>query len=139
MGTSKVVKTNCEICNKRCGIAVHVEDGRVIKIEGMQNHPVNRGALCIRASAAKELLYHPDRLKYPLRRIGKKGEGKFERITWDEALDTVTKKLLMYREKYGPQSILFYRGFTHGYISLFVNRLANAFGSPNFICQSNIC
>lgn len=139
IGTLKVVKTNCEICPKCCGIAIHVEDGKVIKIEGMRNHPANRGALCVRSSAAKELLYHPARLKYPLRRIGKKGAGKFERITWDEALSTVAKKLLMYREKYGPQSVLFYRGLTFGYISLFVNRLANAFGSPNFICESNIC
>lgn len=123
----------------RCGIEVHTEDGKAMKIEGMRRHPVNKGRLCIRALAAIELLYHPDRFKYPMKRIGEKGKGELERITWNEALDTVSGKLLDYREKYGPQSVVFYRGYVLGYTSAFVNRLANAFGSPNFICESNVC
>ena len=66
----KIVKTNCELCPKYCGIIVYIEDDRVVKIEGMRNHPVNKGALCTRAAAIRELLYHPDRLKYPLKRVG---------------------------------------------------------------------
>ena len=137
--TDRVVKTVCEICQEKCGIVVHTKNSKVVKVEGMRKHPVNKGRLCIRASAAIELLYHPDRLKYPMKRIGEKGKGELARITWDEALNTVSGKLLDNRERYGPQSVVFYRGYVHGYTATFVNRLANAFGSPNFICESNVC
>lgn len=135
----RITNKVCEICDNYCGIQVHSRDGIIDRIVGMQNHPENEGHLCIKSSAARELLNHPKRLKHPLKRVGKKGKGKFVEISWNEALDTISQRLLGYKKEHGPQSVVFYRGATIGYTSTFVQRLANAFGSSNFLCESSVC
>jgi anaerobic selenocysteine-containing dehydrogenase len=79
--TEKIVKTVCSICYGGCGVLAHVKDGKVVRIEGDSDHPNNKGELCPKGLAGIELLYHPDRLNYPLKRAGARGEGKWERIT----------------------------------------------------------
>ncbi|MFC2047556.1 molybdopterin-dependent oxidoreductase [Chloroflexota bacterium] len=102
---AKVVKSICNACHCTCGVMVHVKDGRVIKIEGDPEHPESEGANCVKGLAYIQYIYHPDRLKYPMKRVGERGEGKWERISWDEALDTIASKIKQAKEEYGPESI----------------------------------
>ena len=101
----KVVRTVCHGCHSLCGVLVTVKDGRAVKIEGDPEHPFSQGMMCPKGFAYTQLVYHPDRLKYPLKRVGERGEGKWQRLSWDEALDTIADKFTEIREKYGPLSI----------------------------------
>jgi len=103
----KIVKSVCMPCHSNCGVLVHVKDGKVVKLEGDPDHPENEGMMCARGLAFTQLLYHPDRIKYPMKRVGGKGEGKWQRISWDEALDTIASKIKQAKEKFGPESIAF--------------------------------
>ena len=79
-------------CHGGCGILVHVKDEKVIKVEGDPDHPWNQGRLCSRCLSMTQYMYHKDRLKKPLKRVGERGEGKFEEISWDEAFDLIENK-----------------------------------------------
>jgi len=120
-----------------CGIYAIVRDGRFVGVEGMKASPLNRGKICPKAHAAPQWVYSPQRLKYPLRRIGAKGEGKFERISWDEALETIADKLKEQKAKYGPESLAILCSARRTYSS-YLNRFLNAHGSPNY-GHSGIC
>jgi len=106
----KVVRSTCELCLAGCGILVHMKDGKPVKVEGDPDNPINEGALCAKGLASLEYLYHPDRLKHPLKRVGERGEGKWQQITWDEALDTIAADLTKAKEQYGAESVAFIRG-----------------------------
>src|SRR4030043_1801259 len=103
----KKIPSFCSLCGPTmgCGIYCYVKDGRLVRVEGMKESPVNEGKLCAKAFASAQWLYSPQRLKYPLKRAGEKGEGKFERIDWDEAIDIISGKLLEQKEMYGPESL----------------------------------
>jgi anaerobic selenocysteine-containing dehydrogenase len=103
----KMIPTFCSLCGPMmgCGLNCYVKDGRLVRVEGMKESPRNKGKLCPRAFASMQWLYSPQRLKYPLKRTGKKGEGKFEKIGWDEALDIIASKLLEQKKKYGPEKL----------------------------------
>ncbi len=122
------IATNCEMCFWRCGILAEVANGKVVRITGNPDHPLTQGRLCARGNAGTELLYDPDRLKYPLLRSGKRGEGKFERVSWDKALDFFAKRLTDLKTQYGPESVAL---FPHGVSSAFFGTLMKAYGSPN--------
>lgn len=83
---TKVVKSICMSCHCGCGVVVHVKDGHVVKIEGDPDLPENEGSICVRGLAFTQLLYHPDLLRYPIKRVGERGEGKWQWISWDEVL-----------------------------------------------------
>lgn len=100
---SRVVRTVCQSCHCECGVLVEVRNNKVTKITG-DSHPMNEGLICPKGIAAVDLLYHPDRLMYPLKRSGGRGEGKWQRISWDEALDTISFKFQEIAEKYGALS-----------------------------------
>ena len=89
----------CQLCSTICGITGYVKDGRLLKIEGNPNDPNSRGKLCARGHAGLNHLYHPERLLYPLKRVGARGEGKWKRISWDEALDEIAEKLKGIRDR----------------------------------------
>jgi len=95
-------------CPDQCGLLIHKQDGKIVKIEGDPNHPVTKGNICNKVRNMTERIYDPKRLKYPMKRTGAKGEGKFERISWDEAIDTITAKWKELIETEGPESILPY-------------------------------
>jgi anaerobic selenocysteine-containing dehydrogenase len=95
-------------CPDCCSLLVTVEDGRGTRLRGDSQHPVTRGFLCGKVAQYLEREYHPDRLLYPQRRIGAKGEGRFERISWDEALDTIAGRLQATAAGFGPEAILPY-------------------------------
>ena len=133
--------TFCHVCPGHCAVKATVEDGRVVDIvpdreSGLPNElcPVKKGRLSI-----PEVLSHPDRLKYPLKRVGERGEGKWERISWDEALDTIAEKLIECKEQYGPESVAWGLGEPKGLEFAFAQRFATAFGTPNVITPGWCC
>src|SRR4030067_3304434 len=81
-----IVRSACRGCHGVCQVLVHLEGGRVVKVTGDPESPTNRGYLCPQGSAAPELLYHPDRLTHPLRRVGERGENRWKQVSWEEAL-----------------------------------------------------
>ena len=95
-------------CPDACSVLVHVENGRATKLRGNPAHPVTRGFLCGKVAQYLDREYSPDRLLYPQKRIGAKGEGKFTRISWDEALDTIAERLSKIAKNHGSESILPY-------------------------------
>jgi anaerobic selenocysteine-containing dehydrogenase len=95
-------------CPDTCAVLVTVEDGRGVKLRGDPDHPVTRGFLCGKVAQYLEREYSPGRLLYPQRRVGAKGEGRFERVTWDEALDTIAARLKAVAREFGPEAILPY-------------------------------
>lgn len=120
-------------CHNGCSVLYYTKDGKVEKIEGDPLSPYNQGRLCMRCLDVVETFYHPDRLKYPLRRVGERGENKWERITWDEAYDDIVEHVKAIWEEYGPESIVSMQG-TGRNICWQTPYLSYAgFGSPNFV------
>ncbi|TFW26248.1 molybdopterin oxidoreductase family protein [Massilia arenosa] len=106
--TTTTVRATCpHDCPDTCALLVTVENGVATEVKGDPDHPTTAGVLCTKVSRYTERTYHQDRLLYPLRRVGKKGEGKFERISWDEALDTIADRLKSIVRR-APQAILPY-------------------------------
>jgi len=120
-------------CHGGCGQKLYVQDGKMIRIEGDENHPWSQGRSCPRVLAMTQYMYHPDRITTPLKRIGERGEGKFAPISWDEAFDICTKKLKDIRQDYGAESVIFCQG-TGRDAGGPVSFLAYSYGSPNW-CQ----
>ncbi len=126
-------------CHQYCALKVLVEDGKIHKVESA-DYPGNPAArcICVRGLSSAQVVYHPDRLKYPLKRIGERGEGKWKRISWDEALDTIANKLMELKKKYGPESLKVQPGGSSnvGLIGMSVgSRFANVWGAGGaFTC-----
>lgn len=133
-----IIRTICQECGNKCGMFVHVENGRAVRVEPA---PDTRGAsvrFCDRANAGVERLYSPYRLQYPLKRVGAKGEGKWERISWDEALSTIAGRFEAARAKGAPEAVCLVKG-EYGRLADYVSRLGNAFGTPNVASIDNTC
>ena len=135
----KLIQTFCAMCGPSmgCGLNCYVKGGKLIRVEGMKEAPNSQGKLCSRAFASMQWLYSPQRLKYPLKRVGEKGEGKFERISWDEALDIIVARLKEQKTKYGPESLAILSPQRRNY-SEYLHRFLIAHGSPNY-GHSGIC
>ncbi len=135
-----IKKTICTICDPltQCGLNLYMKDNRIIKVEGSKENPKNEGTLCAKGAATRQYVYHQDRLKTPLKRIGPKGSNEFTSISWDEALDTIAEKLNDYKDQFGPESVAFYCGYTK-WLRPFLHRLAYSFGSPNYLTESSTC
>ncbi|MCX8205354.1 MAG: molybdopterin-dependent oxidoreductase [Candidatus Nezhaarchaeota archaeon] len=134
----QVVKTDCALCYNSCGINVYVEGGRVVKVEGMPEHPLNRGVLCPRGEALIDYVYSPDRLKYPMKREG----DTWRRISWDEALTVIASRLKEVREKYGAHAFAIYAGSVgveNIEMNAFAHRFKGAYGTPNFFSVESLC
>ncbi len=133
------IPTICAMCGPaaNCGVYAFTKNGRFIKVAGMKESPVNKGGVCPKGQAAPQWVYSPERLKYPLRRVGKKGEGKFQRITWDDAIGIIAEKLKEQKQKYGPESLGTLSPASRTY-SEYVYRFLIAHGSPNY-GHSGIC
>ena len=137
---TEIKPTICSICNpnSHCGIDAHVKDGVVVKVEGSKDNPQNAGALCAKGAASCQYIYHRDRIMTPLRRIGERGSGEFEPISWDQAIATITERLLSLKRESGPESVVFYAGYPK-WMRPFLKRLAHSFGSPNYASESSTC
>lgn len=136
----EIKKSICTICDPTglCGVDLYVKDGQIMKVEGTKESLNNNGTLCSKGAALRQYVYNKDRLKTPLKRVGEKGSGKFVPITWDEALDTVATKFREAKEAVGPETVVFYSGYSK-WFRPFLQRMAYIFGSPNFLTESSTC
>jgi len=138
----KIVNTGCcHDCGGRCTLKAHVKDGKIIRFE-TDNGEEPQLRACVRGRAYRQKVYSPDRLKYPMRRTGERGEGKFEKISWEEALEIIAKKMKEIKEKFGNSSILFVpgagnQGMLHGVtpVGLMLNQFGGytrMWGAPSY-------
>ena len=134
--SDEIRKTTCYMCACRYGIDVHLKDGKVKYIEGNKDHPVNRGVLCAKGSAGIMQHYSPARLKSPMKRVGERGEGKFEDISWDEAFDIAAGWLKPIRET-APEKLAFFTGRDQS--QSMTSWWAQQFGTPNYAAHGGFC
>lgn len=134
------IKTHCSrMDHGGCGIILGVKGNRIISIKADPDGLLNKGHVCVKGMNAAGLIDHPARLKYPVKRIGDRGEGKWQRISWDEALDTICDNLRLIREQDGARAMAFCQGMPKGMEHFALIRLANIFGSPNVVGNQDIC
>lgn len=138
MAQIRTVRTVCRECNENCGILVYVKDDKAIKAESAPGLTPSRYDTCDRGKTGLERLNHPKRLKYPLKRTGERGAGKWERISWNEAIDEITQKFQDARQRCGAESVALVKGFYDRHAD-FVSRLGNTFGTPNVTSIDNTC
>jgi thiosulfate reductase/polysulfide reductase chain A len=129
--TTTILKSVCRSCHGGCGVLLHVQDDRLIKIEGDRDSPLNHGRLCPIGTVTLDLVYHPNRLKFPLRRAGARGSGQWQRISWDQALDEISERLLAIRSEFGAEAIALGTGTGRHHIR-WVSRFGHALGTPNW-------
>ena len=142
--STKTVRGFCALCTAHCATTATVVDGNVVRLEADHDHP-NGGVFCLKGKAAPELVYHPDRLNYPLKRTRPKSdpEAGWQRISWEQALDEIAHRLLSIREQFGPRSVALAKG-TGGGTSVsdaerWLGRFLNSFGSPNWVSTTHVC
>ncbi|MBD0416413.1 molybdopterin oxidoreductase family protein [Oryzicola mucosus] len=132
----EVRKTTCYMCACRCGIDVHLKDGKIRYIEGNRDHPVNRGVLCAKGSAGIMQHYSPARLRAPLLRTGPRGSGEFKEISWDEALKLAVEWLDPVRQA-DPKKLAFFTGRDQS--QSLTGFWAQQFGTPNYAAHGGFC
>jgi len=131
VGKVTYVNSVCTLCPGGCGISVRKSGDRAIKIEGRDDHPINKGGICMLGLSGLQLLYGPTRIQTPLKRVGKRGENKFKPISWNEALDIVQKTLQPLREKKKTNELAGIFGTNQGTVFDLFSRFFQTFGSPN--------
>ena len=134
--SDEVKQTTCYMCACRCGINVHLKDGKVAYIEGNKDHPVNQGVLCAKGSAGIMQVNAPSRLDSPMIRVGPRGSGEFKRISWDEALNVAVEWLKPLRKK-APEKLAFFTGRDQS--QSFTSYFAQMFGTPNYAAHGGFC
>ena len=132
--------TFCDMCapGPHCGVCAWVKEGRLLHVEGDPTHPVSRGKLCTKGLAGRAYVYRKDRIMTPLRRVGERGSGVFEPLSWDEALEEIAAGLSGIRDEYGASSVAFFSGYQKWYRPM-LQRLAYSFGSVNYGTESSTC
>lgn len=127
----RLVHTSCRACISNCGVIAHVRNGRVVRLEGDPADPMSQGRLCPKGLSGIQALYHPNRNKYPMRRVGERGGNQWERISWDEAIDTIADALMDMYEKTGPEGLLLSTGGGGNPQFFSPPRFRNFFGGGN--------
>ena len=133
----EIQQTLCRMCDDRCGIDVHLEDGRIVDILGNKDHLWNRGRLCVKARAAVDMVYHPDRILAPLKRT----DDGWQEIPLEQALDEIAARLAAIREQHGARSISVWKGEAIGFGQQenIARRFVHALGSPNYLSNDSMC
>jgi len=133
----EIQQTLCRMCDDRCGIDVHLEDGRIVDILGNKDHLWNRGRLCVKARAAVDMVYHPDRILTPLKRTA---DG-WQQIPLEQALDEIAARLAAIKQQYGARSIGVWKGEAIGFGQQenIARRFVHALGSPNYLSNDSLC
>ncbi|MFC1979998.1 molybdopterin-dependent oxidoreductase [Chloroflexota bacterium] len=131
----KVVKTVCNMCITRCGINVNIDNGKIVNVTGMEEHPLH--TLCLKAQAIPELAHSSERLKDPLRKVN----GEFKEISWDEAFDFIANKLKDVKDKHGPQAVNIHVGnaFIATTTEKIIRRFSDLYGTPNYTTGGSYC
>ena len=141
--TIQQLHSYCAMCISRCGVVATVEDGRLTKVNADPAHP--NGCICVKGTAAPEIVYSPDRLRSPMKRTRVKGDSDpgWATISWDEAMELTASRLLDVKARFGPEAVVFGMGTSSGSsisdAARWLERLANAFGSPNLMAPLYIC
>lgn len=131
-GSIKKIHTACRACISNCGVIATVKDGRVINLEGDPEDPMSKGHMCAKGLTGLQALYNPNRNKYPMIRVGERGENKWKRLSWDEALTIIAKKLIEAKRDYGAESVLCSTGGGGNPEFWSIARFCNIFGTPNW-------
>lgn len=131
------VFTSCGMCVNKCGVIARVRKGVIEKLDPNPHFLKSRGMLCARGNAGLDTVYSPDRIKYPMIRSGERGDGKFRRASWEEALDLVAANLKQLAEKYTRAGTVFVS--TEGYQEHFFTTFAECYGSPNTLRHPTLC
>ncbi|RTZ97772.1 MAG: molybdopterin oxidoreductase [Deltaproteobacteria bacterium] len=131
-GEIRYETSTCTLCPGGCGIAVRMIGERPVKIEGRKDHPVNQGGVCLRGAAGLQYLYGPSRVRTPLKRVGKRGQGQWARISWEAALSELAGKLKALRNDGHPEGLACITGKDRGTVAALLKRFMTAFGTPNY-------
>jgi len=123
----------CLQCPSGCGLQIRLVNQWPVKLEGIKDYPINKGRLCPKGQAGLQVLYDPDRIRHPLKRKGGRGEGNWEKISWEEGLDLVVKRLKALRQKGRPESLMAWGGRYRGHMADLMARFLESYGSPNNI------
>lgn len=140
---SDSVRGYCALCTAHCATVATTEGGKVVAVDADHDHP-NGGVLCVKGKASPELVYHPDRLDFPLKRTTPKSAAPgWQRVSWNEALDDIAQRLLHIRERCGARAVALAKG-TRGGTSVsdaerWLARFLNSFGSPNWVSTTHVC
>ncbi|MGD8833681.1 MAG: molybdopterin-dependent oxidoreductase [Desulfobacteraceae bacterium] len=137
-GEGTYAKSTCTLCPGGCGISVRRIDDRAIKIEGAEDHPLNDGGVCMLGLSGLQLLYGPNRIQAPLKRVGDRGQGRWQTISWEQAIGEVAHKLSEIRDRGTPQSVACIAPNDKGTVAQLLHRLLAAYGSPNFFRMPSI-
>ncbi len=141
-GQVEVKRVICKGCHGQCRLAVYVRNNRLEKVEEDKDYPLEMFRIasrpCLRRMAAAEIVYHPDRVNYPLKRAGERGEGKWQQISWEQALDEIAAKLKEIKASYGAEAVAT-AGGTWRTATEYRLRFFNLFGSPNHWTQGHVC
>ncbi|GAA3119525.1 molybdopterin-dependent oxidoreductase [Planomonospora alba] len=136
-GTVHKIPSMCQMCTTACGIIANVRDGRLLTIEGNPADPNSRGSICAKGVAGPSILYDPSRLLHPLKRAGRRGEGRWRRISWEEAYTEIADRLRDIRRSGRPEEFAFQQGRNRS--SDIVSRFLNAFGTPSAFNHRALC
>jgi anaerobic selenocysteine-containing dehydrogenase len=136
--SSRIVKSSCRGCHGVCQVLVHLDGDKIVRVSGDPDSPTSRGFICPKGIAAPDMLYHPDRLKFPLRRMGPRGANEWERISWDAAISEMADRFDTIRRESGSEYLAVAQGTGRPYTE-FTIRFANALGTPNFVNPGHLC
>lgn len=136
-GEEQWVTSTCGQCPAGCGIRVRVYEGRAVKIEGNPRHPINQGGIGPKGQAGLQLLYHPDRIRGPLRRVGPRGAGGWASISWDTAISEIASELQRLRTAGQAHSLVVIDGEPRGVVPRLWQRFLAAYGSPNHVTHGS--
>jgi len=130
-GEINYVNSTCTLCSGGCGITIRKIDNRAVKIEGLPNHPVNKGGICMLGLAGLQLLYGATRIRTPLKRVGARGAGQWAPISWNAALSEAVNQLKDLRSNGQAHTVGFISGTSRGTVSQLIDRFMTVYGSPN--------
>ena len=137
MADRKQILTTCKSCHGGCGVIVTVEDGVIVHIQGNPDS-LTKGTMCSKGLSSIQHIDNPYRIKYPMKQVGPKGEGKWERISWDEALETIADKMKDAIRDHGPHTIAISQGTGRGY-NRYTMKMARSLGTGNAITPGYVC
>lgn len=137
-GEEKWIPSVCQLCPAECGLRVRVVGGLAVKIEGNPLHPLNQGKPCPRAQATLQVLYDPDRMQHPLRRVGERGEGQWEPISWEEAIAQVADHLRGLHQQGQAHTLLFLHDALSGQMRELIDHFCRAYGSSNVVAADGL-
>jgi anaerobic selenocysteine-containing dehydrogenase len=134
------IKTHCaRMDHGGCALCVGIKAGKIETIKGDPDGYLNKGYICFKGLASPDRLSHPLRLKHPLKRTGSRGEGKWQKISWEDAIGLISEKLQGVKDRLGARGVAFCQGMPKGLEHFVLIRLANIFGSPNVVVVQDVC